>query len=228
MKNGLYSQVKDKWPKSGNHILASYDEDTIVVYQAYKPEIAAAIVKSGNFHNEECLKSGFSLNRMTWIKTNFLWMMYRSGWATKKDQERILAIRIKRAGFDEILLQAVVSSHHHEPTTGDQEWKTKIKTTDVVLQWDPDHYPDGSKVNSGRRAIQLGLRGEMLMKFSRSFIIDIKDVTEFVRTQYANCFNAQNGNPNQSEILEIPDENVYTPTDPQISQHIRLDSNLNN
>jgi len=26
---------------------------------------------------------------MTWIKTNFLWMMYRSGWACKKNQEVI-------------------------------------------------------------------------------------------------------------------------------------------
>jgi len=26
------------------------------------------------------------MNRMTWIKPNFLWMMYRSGWASKKNQ----------------------------------------------------------------------------------------------------------------------------------------------
>jgi hypothetical protein len=28
----------------------------------------------------------FSLRRMTWIKPGFLWMMHRSGWATKPNQ----------------------------------------------------------------------------------------------------------------------------------------------
>ncbi|WP_216092858.1 DUF4291 family protein [Candidatus Marithrix sp. Canyon 246] len=26
---------------------------------------------------------------MTWIKTNFLWMMYRSEWGTKQGQETV-------------------------------------------------------------------------------------------------------------------------------------------
>ncbi len=40
------------------------------------------------------------MNRMTWIKPNFLWMMYRSGWAVKKNQERILAIKLTKKGFE--------------------------------------------------------------------------------------------------------------------------------
>ena len=31
---------------------------------------------------------------MSWIKTSFLWMMHRSGWGTKENQERILQINI--------------------------------------------------------------------------------------------------------------------------------------
>ena len=37
-------------------------------------------------------------------------MMYRCGWATKPDQEIILAVRLKRQAFDEILSQAVHST----------------------------------------------------------------------------------------------------------------------
>lgn len=29
-----------RWPSSGRHILAQYDEHEIVVYQAYRPSIA--------------------------------------------------------------------------------------------------------------------------------------------------------------------------------------------
>lgn len=38
--------------------------------------------------------------RMTWVKTNFLWMMFRSGWASKPNQERVLAIFVRRERFD--------------------------------------------------------------------------------------------------------------------------------
>lgn len=48
----------------------------------------------------------FSIDRMTWIKTNFMWMMYRCGWAQKANQERVLAVRIKRDAFEYILSQA--------------------------------------------------------------------------------------------------------------------------
>ena len=34
------TQQEDVWPKEGSPILAQYDEDSIVVYQAYCPEIA--------------------------------------------------------------------------------------------------------------------------------------------------------------------------------------------
>jgi hypothetical protein len=47
---------------------------------------------------------------MSWIKPNFLWMMYRSGWATKPGQEAILAIRIAKSHFEQILAGAVHSS----------------------------------------------------------------------------------------------------------------------
>lgn len=41
-----YVGQRDKhWPKEGRHILAQYDEDSIVVYQAYCPEIAKYAVE---------------------------------------------------------------------------------------------------------------------------------------------------------------------------------------
>ena len=36
-----YLEQEEKiWPREGKHILAQYDENSIVVYQAYRPEIA--------------------------------------------------------------------------------------------------------------------------------------------------------------------------------------------
>ena len=78
-------------------------------------------------------------------------MMYRCGWCSKEGQERVLAVRITREGFDTILSKAL---------TGQQEKHMGAKEkTSVRLQWDPDHDPIGAPQQ--RRAIQLGLRNEV-------------------------------------------------------------------
>lgn len=58
-------------------VRADFDDDTVVVYQAYPPAIAGPAVEAGRF------VPPFSRDRMTWVKPSFLWMMYRCGWATK-------------------------------------------------------------------------------------------------------------------------------------------------
>ena len=68
-------------------IFASYDDEGIYVYQAFTPTTVASALKRGTFDR------GFSLDRMTWIKPSFGWMLYRSGYASKHRQEAILKIR---------------------------------------------------------------------------------------------------------------------------------------
>ncbi|MES2645142.1 MAG: DUF4291 family protein [Myxococcota bacterium] len=49
------------------------------------------------------------------------------------------------------------------------------------MSWDPDHAPDGRA--SPRRAIQLGLRGEVLGRFAQEWPLAIEDITPFVVAQ---------------------------------------------
>ncbi|MDB5288908.1 MAG: hypothetical protein JWL69_149 [Phycisphaerales bacterium] len=56
-------------PATPNEIRADYDRQTIVVYQAYRPQIAEAALAAGKF------VPPFSFGRMTWIKPSFLWLM---------------------------------------------------------------------------------------------------------------------------------------------------------
>lgn len=67
----LYSVQCARWPSAGEHILAHHDDETIVVYQAYRPSIGNYAIEHGRFGGPD-----FSLQRMSWIKPNFLWMMY--------------------------------------------------------------------------------------------------------------------------------------------------------
>ncbi|MET0355460.1 MAG: DUF4291 domain-containing protein [Cellvibrio sp.] len=211
MEYKLYKEQVKEWPGAGEHILANYDDESISVYQAYRPAIADYAVKHQHFGGE------FSFTRMSWIKPNFLWMMYRSGWASKEGQERILEIRLKRSFFDEILLHAVPSSFYPQSFTTRDEWQIAIAESDVRLQWDPDHDPQGNPVE--RRAIQLGLRGDILKRFAKNELLYISDATEFVIAQRDNITN--------QDKLITPAESVYIPTEASILQKIKKDKIIN-
>ncbi|ESO97412.1 hypothetical protein LOTGIDRAFT_203752 [Lottia gigantea] len=199
-----YSEQTKRWPKDGKHILAQFDDKNIVVYQAFKPSIAEYAV-----HNQRFGGPDYSFTRMSWIKTNFLWMMYRCGWAKKRDQQRILAITITREGFEKILENAYTASLQ----------KSKNLTNDEIqvrLQWDPDHYPDGNKVE-GRKAIQLGLKGQILSKFTSEWLVRIDDITDFVCKQHK--LLTEQG----QWKIETPKEQVYPLLNENIGQKIDLD-----
>ncbi|WP_339223354.1 DUF4291 domain-containing protein [Paenibacillus sp. FSL H8-0332] len=153
-------------------IMAHYNDQTVRVYQAYNHKIADEVLRLGQFG------PSFRIDRMTWIKPSFLWMMYRAGWATKTDQERILAIDITREGFNHILSQVVLSSYDPDLYVSQEEWHMKLQDSQVRCQWDPDRDIHGNKLPG--RAIQLGLRGEMVHNYIHKWIVEIHDITEYV------------------------------------------------
>jgi hypothetical protein len=195
-----YVEQTECWPQTGHHILAQFDEDTIIVYQAYRPSIGQFAVENGYFGGD------FKYVRMSWIKPNFLWMMYRSQWAQAEGQEVVLAIRLKRRFFDSLLVQAVTSSFDGQAFASREDWATAVARSNVRLQWDPDHLPNGEKCE--RRAIQLGLRGEALEAYGKREIAQIVDMTPFVAEQRANVDAWKTGK------LVTPKECVYVPADP--------------
>lgn len=173
-----YAVQAARWPTAGKCLLAQFDQRSVVVYQAYGPSIARAAVSDQRLGG-----GGFRFGRMSWVKPNFLWMMYRSGWATKEGQECVLAIHIAREGFDRLLDQAVHSTWHAHLYPTQEEWAHAVDSSAVRLQWDPDHDPEGAPV--GRRALQLGLRGLALESFVRNWTLQIEDITTFVAAQRA-------------------------------------------
>lgn len=184
-------------PQQGEQIIAQYDEETVVVYQAYTPAIGRFAATHGYFGGD------FSYSRMSWIKPNFLWMMFRSGWGTKPQQEVTLAIWLKREGFEQILARAVPASYDPRLYASQTEWQRAGSRTEVRVQWDPDHSPTGGVLK--RRAIQLGLRGDTLRAFGQEWIAKIEDISDFVATQRAYA------NPEHYPDLLVPVERPYPP-----------------
>ena len=192
-----YETQSRRWPADGEHVLAHFDIDTVVVYQAYRESTGRHAIAHGQLGGPD-----FSFDRMSWIKPNFLWMMYRSGWGTKPGQEVTLGLRIRRSFFDRLLRVAVESSFEAALQSTQEDWKRAITDSEVLLQWDPDHAPDGAKLP--RRAVQLGLRGNALKALATTELLEVIDMSPFVEAQR---MHALAGAPWRE--LQTPIERIY-------------------
>jgi hypothetical protein len=80
------------------------------------------------------------------------------------------------------------------------------------LQWDPDHSPTGGKLE--RKAIQLGLRGDVLALYAREWIISVEDISEFVSEQRQNLVDF--------DKLIVPTETIYPVTDAKVAAQLQI------
>ncbi|MCM4075957.1 DUF4291 domain-containing protein [Paractinoplanes hotanensis] len=150
-------------------IRAAYDDDTVTVYQAYPAAIARPALAAGRF------VPPFKPARMTWIKPSFLWMMYRSGWATKPGQEHVLAVTMRRDGFEWALSHACLSHYvaGHHPNQA--AWASAARESPVRVQWDPERSVRLEPLPY--RSLQVGLGGEAVERYVDDWITGLTEVT---------------------------------------------------
>jgi hypothetical protein len=190
-------------------IRADFDDDSIVVYQAYGPSIAGPAAAAGRFG------AGFRRSRMTWIKPSFLWMMYRCGWATKPGQEHVLAIRISRAGFEWALEHGAFAHYDAGLHTDHDAWRSSLSEP-VRIQWDPER--DLRLRPLAHRSIQIGLGGEAVAHYCDEWILGIRDVTGLARE----CRRVLTEEGPEAAARLLPTERPY-PVPPAIAAHVGME-----
>jgi Domain of unknown function (DUF4291) len=193
-----------------HEIRADFDRETIVAYQAYSATIADAALHSQKF------VPPFSFGRMTWIKPSFLWLMYRSHWGQKSGQERVLAVRITRAGWEKALSLAVLTSYEPVVFQSSQEWTQEFREAKVHLQWDPERSLRGAGLPY--YSIQVGLSTHIIRQYVEEWTVGIEDYTPRVRKIYGLL---QSGQPERAK-KQLPPERVY-PVGPDIARRILIE-----
>ncbi|WP_338699934.1 DUF4291 domain-containing protein [Streptomyces sp. Q6] len=156
-----------------HEIRAHHTGSTVTVYQAYSPVIGLPAARDGRF------PAAFRRDRMTWIKPSFLWMMYRCGWATKAGQEVVLAVEIRRDGFEWALRHACLSSCTRGVHTDQASWKRELRQAPARVQWDPER--DLRLRPLPYRSLQLGLSGEAVRRYADEWTVSVTDVTPLAR-----------------------------------------------
>lgn len=178
-------------------IRGRYTADTITVYQAYPAEIAGPALTAGRF------VAPFKRDRMTWIKPSFRWMMYRCGWASKPGQERVLAVEIRRSGF-EWALQRSCLSHFDRSRYADRDgWARQVRTSPVRVQWDPERSLRLAPL--AYRSLQVGLSGEAVDRYVDEWIVGVTDVTGVARA----IRDLLDAGDDEGAARRLPDERPY-------------------
>ena len=178
-------------------IRADYDATTLVIYQAYSPAVADPALAAQRF------VPPFSCGRMTWIKPSFLWLMERSSWAQKSGQERILAVRIKRSGWEEALSLGVLTEAEPRVYPNYGDWERRFAQAKVHIQWDPERSLRGSSLSYG--SIQVGLSRHIIQRYVEEWTVSIEDLTPKVRKI---AMLLRSGRESQAKAL-LPHERLY-------------------
>ena len=179
----------------GSPISISHTPTKVRVYQAFPDSIANYALSNQHFGGD------FSLYRMTWIKTSFLWMMHRSNWGREKGQERTLAIDLERPYFDRLLEEAVAAVHSQSNITEEETWRKRFRASGVIYQLDNERDLHGFKLL--RKTLHLGLRKSSIREYAREANIEVRDITDYVKEQYELRQSKKYSN------MSLPLESVY-------------------
>jgi hypothetical protein len=158
-------------------VRADFDGDTIRVYQAYPAAIADAALAAGRF------VAPFSFTRMTWIKPSLRWLVHRSNWARKPGQERVLAVRVTRAGWEQALSRAVLTAPEPAIHGSAAAWSAVFEQADVHVQWDPERTLRGAALN--QYSIQVGIGRALIRTYAEEWVVGLTDLTPTVHRMAA-------------------------------------------
>ncbi len=182
-------------------IRADYDKESIVIYQAYREAISKPAIEKNAF------QPPFSFERMTWIKPSFLWMMERSNWGQKSEQEYILKIRIKRSGWDEALGKGILTHPEKSIYPNQEVWRNAFEKAHVHIQWDPERSVYGKKQE--HYTIQVGISRHLIRAYVEDWILKIEDMRPLVKK----INELRKAGQYDKAKKYLPNEKVYTVSD---------------
>jgi len=141
--------------------------------------------------------------------------MHRSNWGQKSGQQRTLAVRIRRSGWDKTQSIGVLTHPERSVYPDPTEWERRFHYAGVHIQWDTERSLRGAGLN--HYSIQVGISRRLVREFVDEWIVGIEDLTpEVARIRRL----LREGNEKGVRRL-LPPERAY-PVDPQIGKRILI------
>ena len=189
-------------------VRADHDDEGLYVYQAYRAEIGRYALANQHFGGP------FKMDRMTWIKPSFGWMLYRSGYGEKPGQEFVLRIKIKHGGFRTMLGNAVLSHYIPAVHGTEPDFQKAKRNSECRIQWDPER--DMRLHALPIRAIQVGIKGSLVHSYVNEWILSIDDVTPLAHA-------VRDAVRTRGPLPPVPEEKHY-PVSSEVGRRLGIDA----
>lgn len=148
------------------------------------------------------------MGRMTWTKPSFLWLMHRSNWGQKSGQERILAVTISRAGWEQALGLGILTVFEEKAFCSMDEWDRQFQSAPVHIQWDTERTLRGAGLN--HYSIQVGIGRQIIREYVESWTLKAEDLTPRVSRVCSLLLGGRAGEAKR----HLPPERVYPISEP--------------
>ena len=145
--------------------------------------------------------------------------MHRSNWGLKSAQERVLCVRVARAGWEKALSLACLTSFVPGLFANPDEWAVRFAAAPVHLQWDPERTLRGTGLPHS--SIQVGLSRHVIREYVDEWVTGIEDITPRVRKIYDLL---QSGQADKAKRL-LPPERVY-PVSSELGRRLLIAGNV--
>ncbi len=206
-----YPDQEESWPKRGRHVILQYDRETIVFYDSCRAVVADKAVET-----QQVAARGSDPDKPFWLKLSFLYTMARSNWSKTQGQDRTLAHWASHALLLSWLKTAIHVNYLSQVYESEAQWRRAKDAADVLIDWSPDHLPNGQPL--ARRTLQIGLRHAALNALNADTLLTIMDITGYVQEQ------ASFRRKYESDLLLTPYERIFPVKDTGIKARLGIRS----
>jgi hypothetical protein len=132
-------------------------------------------------------------------------------------QERTLAVRIRRSGWDRALSLAVLTLPEAGVFRSPDDWTRAFAAAEVHAQWDTERTLRGGPLPY--YSIQIGIGRQVIREYAESWIVSIEDRTALISKMYQQI---RAGHADAAASL-LPKERPYL-VDPAVGRRLLMES----
>jgi hypothetical protein len=102
-------------------------------------------------------------------------MTARYACGDRLDRERLLAVSVRRRGFDALLQAALAKDFDPALYASKHAWRLATRYAPVLVEWEPS--PDGTEIP------RFVLHGPLVRRFAEEWVEGVEDVTALARAE---------------------------------------------
>ncbi|MCB9685139.1 MAG: DUF4291 family protein [Alphaproteobacteria bacterium] len=160
----------------GRPLLGCTIGEEVLGFQAHGEEVADDLLAHG-MGSPHC--RAWRLDLTTRLRLSLPALLARTDWGRLAGRERILGVRMSRAGFDAMLRSSVLAENVPSVYASAAAFRLATRYAGVLVTWHGEVDPNGDPLPW--QTPRFSLRDQALHAFTHDWVIGVMDLTPWVR-----------------------------------------------